>query len=357
VTTIIPAPTGSGRVYFVDALRLIASFQMINGHTLDAVMLMSIRGGAFYGDYLWFRGLVSVAFLVVAGIAFHLSTLCRFDKHKADQAAVRHRFTRAGLIILVGYFLRIPWGLFGSNAAGSLDRAQQTDILHCIGMTLLMLEGITLLSRRPSQVQRLAVIGMFVFLLAAPWADTLIQDGQAHFVLNWFSHQGGSLFPLFPWSGFVFAGVVIGTVAFPMGGHTSFRRIIAALVLLSLASFAVTFLDGSLGARLFDTARHHASTNPLFSFEKLSAVLAFLTVLAVLCRPMVRLPRVLATLSRETLAIYAIHLMLLYYPGVAIARRFDHSLDLAGSFTASLFMLPTTIVLTLLWHRFKVGRS
>ena len=34
------------RVWFVDVVRLIASFQMINGHTLDALMVDELRQGA-----------------------------------------------------------------------------------------------------------------------------------------------------------------------------------------------------------------------------------------------------------------------------------------------------------------------
>ena len=63
------------RVWFVDVVRLLASLQMVNGHTLDAVMLPALKQGSFFDTYNWGRGLVSVGFLMVAGIAFHVSTL------------------------------------------------------------------------------------------------------------------------------------------------------------------------------------------------------------------------------------------------------------------------------------------
>ena len=56
------------RVLFVDVLRLLALLQMIDGHTLDAVLSESVRTGEGFETYRFVRGLVSVAFLVVAGI-------------------------------------------------------------------------------------------------------------------------------------------------------------------------------------------------------------------------------------------------------------------------------------------------
>ena len=67
------------RVLFVDVVRLCALLQMINGHTLDAVLALSERVGPGFERYRFARGLVSVAFLVVAGIAFFLTTLARFE--------------------------------------------------------------------------------------------------------------------------------------------------------------------------------------------------------------------------------------------------------------------------------------
>ena len=40
-----PPRKRSPRVLFVDVLRLIASLQMINGHTLDAIMVEAVRHG------------------------------------------------------------------------------------------------------------------------------------------------------------------------------------------------------------------------------------------------------------------------------------------------------------------------
>jgi hypothetical protein len=59
------APARPPRVWFVDVVRLLASLQMVNGHTIDAVLLPSIEQGPIFDRYNWARGLVSVCFLMV----------------------------------------------------------------------------------------------------------------------------------------------------------------------------------------------------------------------------------------------------------------------------------------------------
>ena len=97
------------RVLFVDVLRLLALLQMVNGHTLDAVLALSARQGAGFERYTYARGLVSVAFLVVAGVSFHLTTVARFARHRADAAAIRRRFVRGAQLVVVGYLLQVRW--------------------------------------------------------------------------------------------------------------------------------------------------------------------------------------------------------------------------------------------------------
>ena len=110
------------RVWFVDIVRLLASLQMVNGHTIDAVILPALKAGAFFDSYNWWRGLVSVGFLMVSGMAFHVSTLARFERHRTNPAAVGARFRRALVVIAAGYFLGFPWGALSPDPAQASAR-------------------------------------------------------------------------------------------------------------------------------------------------------------------------------------------------------------------------------------------
>ncbi|MCB9830831.1 MAG: DUF1624 domain-containing protein [Planctomycetes bacterium] len=349
----------SPRVWFVDVLRLLASFQMVNGHTLDAVMVASIRSGPFYERYVSMRGLVSVSFLVVAGIAFHLSTLCRFERHKSDPRAVRRRFRRAGFIILVGYFLRFPWGLFRAEAAvrhESLLLASQVDVLHCIGLTLLVLETITLLARRRRHVVIGSAITAAILILGAPLVDLPLDPESINVLGNWIGHKGGSLFPVFPWAGYVFVGLVVGALVFPDTGRTPFPLVLKRLALLTLGTGLAWLATAPLEGLLYDPATNSAATDPRHAVAKLGLVLGFLLLLAVLCRPIRALPRLFAALSQETLTVYALHLVFLFFPGLALARRFPQRFELLPALLCSAGMLVLTLGTAWAWHEFKAGR-
>ncbi len=347
------------RVWFVDIVRLLASLQMVNGHTLDAVLLPALKQGAFFDNYNWGRGLVSVCFLMVAGIAFHLSTLARFERHRANPAAIWRRFRRALLIIAAGYFLGFPW------AANSPDPAQArlawtyffaVGILHSIGAALLLLEAITLLSRSARQVVVTAGVLTLAMFALAPLADVSLEPGRADPLLNWISHAGGSAFPLLPWAGNVFAGVVVGFVVLPQGGHTPLRLVWFRLAVLT----GVTWTLGQVFHALpwtFVQASTHPATRPALAVDNLAAVLLLTLVLSIVSAPLKTLPRRLRILSSETLSMYVFHLVVLFGGGIELARRIGPTLDVPAALVLALCMILLTSAFALAWHRFKGWRA
>lgn len=346
-------PSPSPRVWFVDAMRLLASFQMVNGHTIGAVMPEAVRQGPIYDGYLWFRGMIAVAFLSVAGVAFYLSTLYRFEKHRSNPGAIRRRYKRGFIIVGVGFLLQLPAEPFASDPEVFREqwgRFFGIGVLGCIGFMLLLLETMTVLARRPMQVVWVSFVLGVAMVASAPYLDRTIADGQSHMLLNWVSHQGGSMFPLFPWGGYMLLGVALGRFMLPKGGHTpklhSFLRVALVLVLVWSASEAATVV----GCAWFDPARDAISTNPVLSLERLTAVLIFLTGFSVLCAPIRSMPRFLRILAAETLVIYTFHLIILFGPVIQIGWRLERKLTLTQSFLLSAAMIVTTCLFTLAWH-------
>lgn len=351
------APAAAGvrarRIHFVDLLRLVASFQMIVGHTVDALLAESLRSGPVYDGWTWVRGLTSVSFMVAAGLSFHLSTLARFEAHVSDRSKVIARFRRGGWLMLVGYLLHFPAGIFGGDAAAAMREFLIADVLQCIGLCIVMLEGITVLSRGPRRVVMISAALAALFFFVAPLTDGIDPSGPWRFALNYLTHRGGSLFPLAPWAGYVFAGVVLGAVALPHGTRTDARlplpRLLGASALVCLLGYAV-----GLGPALAEGAHHNAS--PGFNLLKMAVVFALIALLAVAERPITRLPKPLSILAGETLTLYAFHLLVLYAGGVGLYRLVGHSLSLPAAIGAALGMLGLTCAVGLAWHRAKKRR-
>jgi len=355
-----PGSVAAARVWFVDIVRLLASLQMVNGHTIDAVILPALKSGPFFDHYNWARGLVSVGFLMVSGIAFHISTLNRFEKHRANPAAVRARFRRALVVIAAGYFLTLPWG------ASSPDPAQaalawtyffSVGILHSIGAALLVLETLTLVARSAQQVVWAAGLLAVTAFTLAPLADATLAPGygDGHVLLNWISHKGGSPFPLLPWSGNVFAGVVIGALALPRGGQTPHPVVWSRLGLLAGGSWLLgTALEAVPWTMV--TPATHPSARPAFVVANLAAVLFVTLVLSVLAAPVRTLPRMLRVIAAETLAIYVFHQVVLFGFDLRLARRIGATLELPEALAFAAFMIALTSSFALAWHALKAWR-
>jgi len=350
----VSEPKQRARVWFVDVVRLIASFQMINGHTLDVLMVDELRQGTFFHHYTWARGLVSVAFLTVAGLAFHLATLARFDAHKGSKDEVRKRLRRAGILLLLGYFLRFPGAAFGDDptaAAEAWNLFLQCGVLQCIGVALFVLEVSTILLPKPRHVVYVAATCALLFIGGAPLLHFAPLDGAWRPFTSYLTHAGGSLFPLFPWAGYMFAGCVLGWATLPQGGRTPTRVAVPRLV----GALTVTVLIwqglSALGPLVPEGV--HQATKPAFALEKLSAVVAIVLVLAVVCAPIKTLPKLLRILSKETLFVYVFHLWVLFNGVFAIHQTWGRTQPLAVSLCASAAMMALTVGATLVWHHRK----
>src|SRR5690606_18597665 len=144
----LESPPQRFRVVFVDALRLLAAVQMVQGHTLDALLSAELRAGAWFRAWTFTRGLTSTAFLLTAGFAY---VLAERASRAAPDVGRRRRLRRALSLVLIGYAMRAPLGvLFGDPLAEALRNALAVDVLQCIGVSMAALEGLcaVLQSRR-----------------------------------------------------------------------------------------------------------------------------------------------------------------------------------------------------------------
>lgn len=341
------------RVLFVDVLRLLALLQMVNGHTLDAVLANSERTGVAFERYGYARGLVSVAFLVVAGISFHLTTVARLSRHRADRAAIRRRFVRASQVVAVGYLLQVKWsGVYFEplHAEAALRSLFRCEVLQCIGLSLLVLELLALVCTKPAQlVSASGALALLVFMLA-PWAELASGHGPLSLVNGLLGHGQASQFPLFPWSGYVFAGVVLGALALPAGGHTPLLRRMAGLV-----TGACVIGAASWGTRVAMPFVLHvrASSTPWFVLEKLAVIALLLALLALLTHRLKSLPSVLTILGSETLVLFVFHLQVIYGGHWALAHRFGRSLSWPDALLVALFNIALSTMFGLAYHACK----
>ncbi|MEM9189843.1 MAG: heparan-alpha-glucosaminide N-acetyltransferase domain-containing protein [Myxococcota bacterium] len=334
----LPVPT-SRRVLFIDMLRLLASFQMIHGHTFDALLAEELRSGPAFVGWTWVRGLTSVAFLFAAGLSFSLSTLDRFDKHRHDRGTQVRRLRRIGWLVLLGYLLHAPLPvLFGADPGAALREFAIVDVLQCIGVSILLLQLLvwTLPSRR---AVGLTAIGLgVVFIGAAPTLSTIDPSGVGRPSLNYLTASGGSIFPLFPWAGMVFLGAGLGELV--LQGRRVPWVLAARLAGIGVAMASIAFVPN------LAPSTHHL-------LLKLAAVTTVAAMFALLSQLVRRLPRPLAVLSGESLMLYVFHLMVIYAGGIGLRFVIGPTLSVSAAALVSAILMAVTVAVALGWHRVK----
>lgn len=339
------------RVLFVDVLRLLALLQMINGHTLDAVLEDAARVGGGFETYRFVRGLVSVAFLVVAGVSFYLTTLARFDQHRADPSAVRRRFVRAGEIILIGYLLQLRWPsayLDPAQREAALRALLRCEVLQCIGLCLIALETTALFARSARQVVGACAIAALAMFSLSPYTQLATLHQAPSLWAGWVGHGTGSQFPILPWGGYVLAGVVLARVALPESGRTPLARRLLGFAGAATVCFALAML-----ARRVPHPPVLASSATWFVVEKLAVIALTLGMLALLTQRIRRLPAALNLLGAQTLAIFVFHLQVIYGTHLSLGRVFARSLPLWQALCASLLNLALSIAFAFAWSALK----
>lgn len=315
-----PAP----RVHALDFIRLFAIFLMIQGHTLDALVNPSqIQWDASHWK-LWvhMRGVTAPLFLTVSGAvsAFGL----RYD----DQGIilkdiVKHRLRMALIVMTIGYLLVFP-----ANSIVDLPWVTtegwsyfwRVNILQLNGMSLILLTGLLRLTRSVKTYALWSVsLGLGMILLspiadAIPWFRFLPEPIAAYF-----SFQRGSLFPIFPFSGYMFLGVGLGAllVYYREDGAKIFQRVtLGALLIAIVLMFSLPLLDRAWLPR-HDSYRAGYE----YLFLRLSITALVLCVATTLCKRLPRITERLARLGRYSLYAYVAHLVILYgtpwTPGLA----------------------------------------
>ncbi len=342
------------RITFVDVLRLTALAQMINGHTLDTVLLPAYRGGPVFDQYNYVRGLVSVAFMMAAGLAYHLTTVARFEKHRANPAAQRKRLRRGVSLLVIGYLLRFRCGMFGETDWGreALHAVFHVDVLHCIGFSLLVMEGLVRTLRSAREVSIVGGVLALLFVALAPLGARIPITPDNAWIVNWLSHEDGSLFPVLPWAGYVIGGMALGAIVLPRGIETPRDLPPKRLLLAGAITWVIGRVVGAQPLTLVAEGTRWAS-RPAFFIQKLAVVLLVVGVLAFALSRVSRLPRWTTTLASETLAVYVFHLLVLYRFSWSPSRTIGRTLELGPALGVSAAMIVVCVSAGLGWHYWK----
>lgn len=305
----------STRLVFIDCGRAMAVLMMVQGHTLHAVLAHVARTGVVFDVWNFARGLTSCIFLLLSGFTFTLATYRDSLSHRSLSPAVWRRFRRFGFFLLVGYALHFPMARLQHLGSMSVERWQSfliVDVLQCIAVTLATLQILVLCSgtlRRYAVATAIACMACVVLtpaMWSIDWTERLPVTLAAYL-----SPATGSLFPLFPWSGYILLGAVLGTFSVHAGTTNVVRSSNQVLLGSGLGLFVLGVICSQVPLRpLGDT--FFWSTSPNLFLIRSGLALLVLASLAHWSARLLRPPRVVQAIAQESLTLYAVHVCVVY---------------------------------------------
>jgi hypothetical protein len=316
----------SKRVVFVDQARSLAIVLMLFGHSFDRFLGEPWRSGPLYTNYQFFRGISSALFILLAGFSFSVATLPKYTEYLTLSPKLVSRFKRILLIIFLGFLLQ-AWAptLLGSIRSYSLAHLEYLfsfNVLQNIGSNLALLH-LVLLATRNINIFILASVFMSAALFSLapitflPSIDSALPLPIAAMVnLYHFSR-----FPLIPYGGYAFAGAVMGAL------YLKFNKLASIslnVLMISFGFLGVLLIIGEVFLRRsgievfpFTTARPQM---PGYTFARAGTAILVVASLFALGKWSTLFPVQSKTISKDSLAIYFVHLFLVYgcasFPGL-----------------------------------------
>jgi uncharacterized membrane protein len=336
----------AARVKAFDWLRGLAVLVMIECHTMVLLRkeLLTTRPAAWMD---WLNGLVAPSFIFAAGFSLALTQVRTAASGAPRRARLLRTLRRIAEVLAVGTLINWVWFPISVEPRWLL----RLDILQCIGVSLLFaLPLFAGLARRPPALvaASLGVAGALFFV--APFAD-----GYRGPLQDWINKTGPwhSVFPLLPWSGWVFLGGALGALA----AAASLLAVRRMLFGLAVASVGIWLLQ-PLWLRVYPP---HAFwvTDPANSAQRcLFVALLLLGLLALEAREPARnrasVPvRFVEVFGTSSLAAYFFHEMLLYYQvrGISLVGLAGGRCGWVGYLALTAAVVATTAVLAAVTDR------
>ncbi len=196
------------RVEAVDLFRFLVLFFMIQGHLFRAYLLPAIRLEPWYKLHEVLHGLVAPGFLFSAGFAAFLSFTNKRQNYIHLDRAFFKRLRRILFVIAVGYWIHLPFFSLRKTlryiSLGQAGEFFKVDILQCIGVGLLLFTILAVVLKNEKVVVLFsALAGALFFLL-----PETVRHLHLHPAVDPYFDYGVSFFPIFPWAGFLFSGII-----------------------------------------------------------------------------------------------------------------------------------------------------
>jgi len=348
------------RIIFIDIMRAIAVFQMVQGHTIDAFLSNNYRvlNNPVFEAWLFMRGVTAPIFLFSAGAVF--TYLFRLhDQTFESNPRVTKGIKRAALLLFLGYLLRFPAPTlidFSSVSPVAWQTFQSIDVLQLIAVGLLFIISLFLIIEKLKLNDywvfgSIAIVCMFIF----PFTESV--NWTKYFpvyLASYLYKDTGSQFPIFPWLGYVLAGAFLGTYLAKNPMIFKSARFSRNIFIAGIAFLFISLIGHIIGTAW--VKNYYWDTSPNLMILRLGFVLILNAVVSLISIRIESIPRIIILIGRNTLLIYVVHLVILYgsawNPGLSVL--FDKAFDLWNTIGSAVLMLGLMTLMVYVIHKLKI---
>jgi acyltransferase len=332
-------------------MRGFAVIVMVIGHSIDSVLSPASRATELFRLYDGVRGFTAPMFLFVSGFAFAVVAMRRWDDYVSFRSAARKRLVKMLMLLALGYALHFPFfslnKILHDMKPQEFAMMMQVDILHCLAVSIMLLQLIVMLTRTPGRFAAATAGLATAIIVVSPllWQWDL-SGTVTPFFAPYFNQTVPSIFPVFPFAGYLFTGSVIGTLytlARQRGEeYLMLRQVLRAGVVLGLLGLVLDVIPFTIYP-----PHDFWKTSPNWFLMRIG-IIASLTAGFFHVRnlpPM--LARNLVTLGQASLVVYTVHLVLVYgsAANLGLMHIIGQHLDYTGAVVVAFGVLLLMITL------------
>jgi uncharacterized membrane protein len=303
----------SRRVVFIDLARAVAVVMMVQGHAIDTLLAPPYRSGPGYDGWLFMRGLTSCMFLTLSGLAFTVTALHHWDDQRRLSRRLARRVFRLGFFLALAYLLRFPMAKFAHLPYATDERWQSffvVDILQVVAVVLLLLQALIGLLPSPRALGVTTLLLGAAVVVAGPLAWAIDWTALPLSLASYLSPAWGSLFPVFPWAGYILLGAAFGVVTERWLAHDRLDHVARVMITTGLVIIAAVWMFRLMFIAPYGSIDIRVS--PGFFLLRLGGVAVVLGAITQISMGWRGLPAVVQAMAEQSLLVYAVHVALLY---------------------------------------------
>jgi uncharacterized membrane protein len=348
------------RIAYIDWLRGLACLLMFQTHCYDSWLGGAARASGFFKLSQLGGTLPAPLFLFLSGVSFALVTdKLRQQGASADEIA-RTTIFRGGEIFLLAILFRLQEFVLAMGHAPWTDLLR-VDVLNVIGVSLILMGIVCRVAAAgsagdvPSLRKRTILAAFLAAAAIAAVTPPLWTTWQPHWRAWWLEsyingvHTFGTpqpwLFPVFPWTAFAFAGLLVG---FLLLSDWSRGNGAASLAVAGASGVALIALGVWLDARPVQIYAVHDfwHTSPNFLMARIGVLLVTLFLGYLWCRwgagewgfsPLIEM-------GKCSLLVYWVHIQFVY-GGLSILHKRNESIGTATLGLATIFVAMTLLAM------------